>query len=125
MTARFTQRLLQPPLHAKRGNNLKVLGVARISTENQDERSLGDQHVLYQEFLSANTEMPFQLDMLSGKGSGECLERLEYLQAWEKVETGQYDLVIIENLARVARRVHAIQFCKHCEDHNTRVIAIN
>ena len=35
----------------KNGHTLKVLGVSRISTDHQDELSLGDQEALYRERL--------------------------------------------------------------------------
>jgi hypothetical protein len=38
--------LLQPPLTARRGQLLQVLGSARISTVHQDQPSLGDQEAL-------------------------------------------------------------------------------
>ena len=63
--------------------------------------------------------------MIAGRGSGEVLDRAEVLRAHDEVESGRYDLVIMEDLGRAMRRAHAQIFCEHCEDHNTRVIALN
>jgi hypothetical protein len=116
---------LQPPLVARRGHQLQVLGIGRISGENQDALSLEDQEALYRHWLGQHTDLPFTLTMIAGRGSGECLDRKEALQATAAVETGRYDLVIAEDLGRIFRRVHAQLFCELCEDVDTRLIAIN
>lgn len=116
---------LQPPLAARNGRTLKVLGIARISTEHQDALSLADQENLYRSWLGQHAGLPCHLDMISGRGSGECLDRKEVHEAVEAVETRTYDLVIAEDLGRVFRRVHAQLFCELCEDVGTRLVAIN
>ena len=116
---------LQPPLLARNGRTLKVLGIARISTIHQDLLSLEDQEQLYRKWLNQNTDLPYQLSMISGRGSGEDLDRKEYLQALDAIETGTYDLVVTEDLGRISRRVHSQLFCEHCEDFETRLVAIN
>jgi DNA invertase Pin-like site-specific DNA recombinase len=116
---------LDPPLKPRRGDRLQVLAVCRISTENQDERSLKDQQALYEDWLRAHTDIPYDLEVIAGKGSGENLERAEYLLALEMVESGQVDIVITEDVGRIARRIHAHMFAEVCEDVGTRLIAIN
>src|SRR5438046_243369 len=116
---------LQPPLAARNGHVLKVLGIARISTEHQDRLSLQDQEALYRYWLAQHTDLTYDLKMIAGCGSGECLDRREALEATAEVETGTYDLVIAEDLGRIFRRVHAQLFCELCEDVDTRLIAIN
>ncbi len=116
---------LQPPLLARNGHTLKVLGIARISTVHQDALSLEDQEQLYRKWLHQNTDLPYDLTMISGRGSGEDLERIEYLEALDAIETRTYDLVVAEDLGRITRRVHSQIFCEKCEDAGTRLIAIN
>jgi len=116
---------LQPPLLARNGCTLKVLGIARISTDHQDAKSLEDQEQLYRKWLNQNTDLPYDLQMIASRGSGEVLDRKEYLQALEYIETGTYDLVVTEDLGRISRRVHSQIFCELCEDCETRLIAIN
>jgi DNA invertase Pin-like site-specific DNA recombinase len=116
---------LNPPLTARKGSILKVLGIARISTEHQDERSLQDQEALYRQWLDQHADLKYELTMISGRGSGESLDRMEAQQAWDEVETATYDLVIAEDIGRIVRRVHAHLFCERCEDVGTRLIAIN
>ena len=117
--------LLNPPLVPRNGHDLKVLGIARISTEHQDALSLADQESLYRQWLAQHAGPPFALTMIAGRGSGEWLDRQEALRATAEVETGTYDLVIAEDLGRIFRRVHALLFCELCEDIGTRLIAIN
>jgi DNA invertase Pin-like site-specific DNA recombinase len=116
---------LQPPLMARNGHTLKVLGIARISTEHQDALSLDDQQALYRRWLAEHTDLPFDMRLIAGRGSGECLDRKEALDAVTEVESGVYDLVIAEDLGRIFRRVYAQIFCELCEDHSTRLIALN
>jgi DNA invertase Pin-like site-specific DNA recombinase len=116
---------LQPPLTPRNGATLKVLGIARISTEHQDVLSLADQEALYRRWLAEHTPLPFHLNMIAGRGSGECLDREEARRARAEVETGSYDLVIAEDLGRIFRRAHSQLFCELCEDYETRLVAIN
>jgi DNA invertase Pin-like site-specific DNA recombinase len=125
MTAAYQAGSLQPPLFPRNGQTLKVLGIARISTEHQDALSLEDQEALYRQWLSQHTDTRSTLIMIAGRGSGESLDREEALRATAEVETGTYDLVIAEDLGRIFRRVHAQLFCELCEDMGTRLIAIN
>lgn len=116
---------LQPALVARNGHQLAVLGIARISTDHQNALSLEDQQALYHRWLTDHTDWPYQLTMISGRGSGECLDREEALRASNEVESGTYDLVIAEDLGRIFRRIHAQLFCELCEDVGTRLIALN
>jgi DNA invertase Pin-like site-specific DNA recombinase len=116
---------LQPPLTPRHGCRLRVLGIARISTENQDHRSLADQEALYRGWLDQHAGFPYELKRIAGKGSGEDLLRPELEQALREVETDQFDLVITEDLARICRRSFAREFCGICLDHGTRLIALN
>jgi len=116
---------LRTPLISQDGIQLRVLGIARISGDKQDELSLNDQEALYRDWLDAHCDGPFQLTMIAGEGSGERLDRDEWGRASQAVETSCYDLVITEDLGRIVRRIHAFLFCELAEDHCTRVIAIN
>lgn len=125
MTSQHSNGSLQPPLAARNGRKLKVLAICRISTVNQDEKSLEDQEASYREWITRHTDLPFDLTVIASQGSGECLDRKEYLHAIELVESGGYDLVITEDLGRICRRVHAHLFCEACEDYQTRLLALN
>lgn len=63
--------------------------------------------------------------MISSQGSGEHLDRRELLELESCIESAQYDLVLAEDLGRICRRQHAYELCELCQDHGTRLIAIN
>lgn len=65
------------------------------------------------------------MTVIAGSGSGELLDRAEYLRLTQEVETRRYDLVLCEDLGRIVRRIHAHLMCEHCEDHDTRLCAKN
>lgn len=116
---------LNPPLVPKRGRKLVVLVICRISKKSQDEKSLADQEALYREWLQAHTDCEVEVFVIAGQGGGERLTRKEYEQACDEVESGRFDLVLVEDLGRICRRVHAFLFAEACEDQKTRLIAIN
>ncbi len=118
-------RTLVPALTARNGHKVLVLGIARISTLSQDERSLGAQKELYERWLNEHLDLPWRLKMISTQGSGERLDRCELKRMRKIVRRRKVDLVLAEDLARVMRRVHAQIFCELCEDHDVRFVAIN
>lgn len=120
----MSQRL-DPPLAPRDGKLLQVLGIARISTEKQDERSLDDQQALYRRWLGEHCDGKYELTMIAGRGSGERLDRDEWLQAGQAVGSRRYDLVIAEDLGRIARRMDVLKFCEDAQDCDTRVFTIN
>lgn len=116
---------LDPPLVPKQGNTLKALGIARISTEHQDKRSLDDQKALLRDYVSRCFPGPVEWTFIASRGSGEHLDRKELIEAEEKIESRTLDLVVAEDLARICRRKRAYDFCELCEDYDTRLIAVN
>lgn len=125
-----------PPIGSPRnGKILQVLGIARVSKPKKDKRprhkeqnkelSLEAQEALYRRVVQQNYDKPFELHMIAGTGSGEYLDRKETSQANAAIESGLYDVCINEDLGRVFRRVHAYLFCELCEDHETRLVALN
>jgi site-specific DNA recombinase len=119
---------LKPPLTARNGHTLKVFLVCRVSDPGpgkQDIRSLADQEALYRHWLREHTTLPVEIAVVAGSGSGEWLERKEYLQLVEMVESDEYDVGLTEDLGRILRRIQAHMFCESCVDHRTRLIALN
>jgi DNA invertase Pin-like site-specific DNA recombinase len=114
-----------PPLRPRNGRVLHVLTFTRISSVHQDARSNDDQKAYCQRHLLAHYDGPVEWQVLSGQGSGEYLDRKELRQAEEMVEAGRFDVVIVEDLARICRRSRAFDFCELCEDNACRLVAIN
>jgi site-specific DNA recombinase len=118
----------EPPLLPKDSVTLRFIFVSRVSDPRpgkQDGRSLDEQQAWLTNWLDQRIDVPYKITPISGSGSGECLERDEYLKLIEEVGTGKYDCVLAEDLGRIIRRIHAVLFCEHCVDHDTRLIALN
>lgn len=116
---------LSPPLVAKQGGALRVLIVTRISSDKQDERSLGEQAVLVRRWIEDRWEGEIEFSVIAGIGSGERLDREELDRAKSQIEANLVDVVVAEDLGRIMRRAEALSFCEMAEDHDTRVITIN
>jgi site-specific DNA recombinase len=107
---------------------LRVLLICRVSSPGegkQDIRSLDDQETMLRRWLREHVNQPIEVTVIAGTGSGERLDRKETQQAEELVESGQVDLVLVEDLGRIFRRTRALDFCDLAEDYNCRVVAIN
>ena len=113
------------PLRPRRSGPLRVLIVARISTEHQDARSLDDQVALCKEYVLTRYPHPVEFEIIQGRGSGEYLDREDLHRAEAAAECGDYDLIVGEDLGRICRRSRAMSFCESCEDSDTRFIALN
>ena len=91
----------------------------------QDIRSLADQESLHRERLDTHTDLPLNVTVIAGSGSGETLDRKGFFELSNRVETRQYDLVLCEDLGRIVRRIHAHIFAELCADFETRLISLN
>jgi len=112
----------------RNGHSLNVIAVCRVSSPGpgkQDIRSLDDQMCKIREFLDREFDVTYEITEICGQGSGENLNRQEFHQLLDLVETGEYDLVISEDLGRICRRIRAHEFAEGCTDFDTRLIAIN
>jgi len=126
--SKITVAELKPPLAARNGHTLKVILPCRVSDPGpgkQDIMSLADQEAMHRRWLSEHTSLPLSITVLAGSGSGECLERREYRQLIELVESNEFDLVLTEDLGRILRRIQAHLLCELCVDHRVRLIACN
>ena len=96
----------------KDGTEFEVIGVARISTKNQDELSLEDQEALFRQWLDREYGAGnYKLRVVAYRESGQILDSHEFLELCERMATGRYDLVIAEDLSRIIRRMQAFIFC--------------
>ena len=81
--------------------------------------------MLLRQWVAHRYDGPVEWTFIAGQGSGECVDRQQVLEADELVSSGAQDLVVMEDLSRHMRRVHAVLFCEACEDVDTRLVAIN
>jgi DNA invertase Pin-like site-specific DNA recombinase len=110
----------------KFGGIFHVIGVGRISKKSQDELSLGDQKAYYSKWLDREYGAGnYRLTVIATQGSGQILDRDEFIELCDMVASGKYDLVIAEDIGRIVRRIHAVIFCEEAEDTATRVVGIN
>ena len=102
---------LNPPLTPRNGHTLEILVACRVSDPRpgkQDERSLDDQEVEHREWVKVHTDLPFNITVVAGSGSGEWLERDEYLQLIDLVGSRRFDLVLIVGKACQAKIFFAV-----------------
>ena len=69
---------LDPPLAPRDGHVLQIIFVCRVSDPGpgkQDVRSLDDQEAMLRESVGRHTELPYEITVIAGSGSGESLER--------------------------------------------------
>src|SRR3954453_4280986 len=125
MERRTMSSQLDPPLIPRNGTTLKVLAIARISTDNQDQQSLADQEAMHRRWVRDHFAGPAEFKVFATRGSGEWLDRSELAEIQEHVESRQYDLVLMEDLGRYFRGFYAMDFCGTCVDAATRLFAIN
>lgn len=114
-----------PPLTPRSGGILRVLAVCRISGPNQDLKALKDQEALYRGYVAENYDGNTDWEVFATRGSGEQLDRLELVEIADRIESRRWDLLITEDLGRIARRHHAVVMCEAAEDSGTRLIALN
>ncbi len=107
------------------GRTLKVIRVARVSTDAQDSRSLDDQRARIQTYVESLHCGEVEFIDIASQGSSGQLAREELLELERRIESGSFDLVIAEDLSRICRRRRAFDFCEICIDYDTRLIAIN
>src|SRR5262249_54671397 len=69
------------------------------------------------------TDVPFEQSRITGRGSGEYLDRKDTAEAIELIEARRFDLVITEDLGRIYRRIEALLFFENCLDFGTRLLA--
>ena len=126
MTSRGISSALQPPLRPRNGHTLQLLAPCRVSDPTkQDQRSPQDQEALLRRWADEHCDVRYEMTVLAGSGSGECLEREEYRRLIDLIETDQYDAVLTEDLGRIVRRIHAHLVCELSVDHGTRLISLN
>jgi site-specific DNA recombinase len=113
------------PIDIPASGKLRVLGIARISTKNQDGKSLDDQQDMHREFVRDNYDGPFDYDVVATQAKGELLDREELDQIRAAINGQEFNLIIMEDLGRLLRGLEAVNFCKMAVDQEVRLIAIN
>jgi site-specific DNA recombinase len=116
---------LDPPLTPRDGLVLRILAVLRISGPNQDPKSLEDQLAMLRRYVADRYDGPTDWTIISSTQSGELLDVKELLAIDHHLTSGRHDVLLTEDLGRVARRNRVVEICETAEDHGVRVIAKN
>lgn len=115
---------LSKPITAPAGRALRVARISRISTAHQDDRSLDEQDFLAEEELRTCYAGPVEWTEISTQGSGDLLETEAHQRLKEIITNKEVDLILLEDLGRIARRMDTHAFCELCEIHGVRLISI-
>jgi site-specific DNA recombinase len=76
-------------------------------------------------FIGHNFDGSVNWQQISSQGSGEVLDRQELRDLEDLIQSGTIDVVVVEDLGRICRRIEAFSICELCEDFGVRLIAIN
>jgi DNA invertase Pin-like site-specific DNA recombinase len=117
---------LSHPLQPKRsGHPLAVIVIGRISTPQQDEANITASQSYAENFVRQFYTDPIKFLHLGEQASGMVAERETITQTLELIATGEWDLVITEDLSRIYRNPRfQWAFVQECVDQNVRLICI-
>lgn len=104
---------------------LRVLMLGRISTIHQDIENIRASYRYVEGYLNQIYKGPLHVKRLGERGSGMRTDRPSIVEAERDIETGTWDLVIMEELSRAYRNPrHQSAFVQDAVDAGTRVICI-
>lgn len=118
--------MLAKPLSPRRpGRPLFAIMIGRISTEHQNESNIEASIDYVDDFLRRNYDGPINVKRLGERASGMLADRPTMREAQEIIDSGECDVVIVEELSRLYRNPgFAYRFVQDCVDCGVRVIAI-
>jgi site-specific DNA recombinase len=121
----FMPRASVPLIPKDPNGPLRVLVIGRISTVHQDKENIEASYRYVQDYLQQIYHGPLHLKHLGEQASGMRTDRATILEAEAEVDTGTWDLVITEDLARLYRNPRfQYVFVQNAVDTDTRVICI-
>jgi site-specific DNA recombinase len=104
---------------------LRVLMLGKISTIHQDIENIQASYRYVEGYLNQIYKGPLHVKRLGERGSGMRTDRPSIVEAELDIETGTWDLVIMEELSRAYRNPrHQSAFVQNAVDAGTRVICI-
>lgn len=104
---------------------LRVLVIGRISTEHQNEENIDASFRYVEQYLTRAYSGPLETKHLGERASGMLADRSTIREAEDLIATGDWDLVIAEDLSRIFRNPrHQYNFVQDAVDAGTRVICI-
>ena len=120
--------MLQPsvPLCPKDPSaGLRVVLIGRISTEHQNKENIEASYRYVEAHLRQLFAGKMQIKRLGERASGMLVDRRTIREAEDLIATGEWDLVIAEDLSRIFRNPrHQYNFVQDAFDSGTRLICI-
>ncbi len=102
----------------------RVLVIGRVSTPQQDVGNIEAGYEYVERMLKPLFEGKTIVTHLGEQGSGMRTDRRTIIEAGELIETGEIDVVLMEDVSKPYRNPRWIYaFIQDCVDHDTRVIA--
>lgn len=95
--------IAQVPLQPEVSGPLRVLTIDRGSTSQQKAESIDAQHEFVEKSLRQNYQGPLTLTKFGEQASGMLVDRPSVTQSQELIESGEIDLVMVEDPSRVFR----------------------
>jgi len=126
MSANSSQTFGIPEFVRKEPNGpLKVLVVGRISTEHQNIENIDASYAEVDRRLRAMYKGEMHVKRLGERGSGWNLKRHTIVEAEEEIQSGKWDVMIMEDLGRAYRNPQYQWRLAHmCKDTKTRLICL-
>lgn len=107
------------------GGPLRVIIVGRISTIHQPETNIQASYRYVEEYMARCYQGPLEIRHLGERASGMVAERQTIMEAMELIASGEWNLVIAEDLSRIFRNPrYQYMFVQDAVDAETRVICI-
>lgn len=108
---------------------VRAIVLGRLSqakeTEEETNATIESSYLPVNDFLKRVVEGPIEVRYLGEQISGYIAERETMLEAWRLIETGEWDVVISEDLSRIYRNPrHQQAFVQDCVDADIRVICL-
>lgn len=108
----------------KHPDGCHVLSLGRVSTEEQDVNNIEAGHTYGEQCLHGITDAPQIVRRLGEQSSGMIVDRPTMNEAYDLIESGWVDVVVMEDVSKSFRNPRWIlAFVQDCVDLGVRVIA--
>ena len=105
------------------GGPLMVLAIGRISTDHQNIENIEASYEDDERYLRRLYSGEMNIKRLGERGSGWKINRATIKEALVDIQSGSWDVVIMEDLGRAYRNPQFQYMLAHlCVDHNTRLV---
>jgi hypothetical protein len=102
---------------------LMVLVLGRVSTKRLNVKNIDASYEDVEPYLKSIYDGSTHIKFLGEQGSSMIVDRASIVEAEHEIETGLWDLVLMEDLSKAYRNPrHHYAFVQNCVDAETRVI---